>query len=109
MTICFRRNQNIHEQEMQGDVPVGEALGFPRLEKRIVVHRPAVNREEDVFPLRGLTELHILPEPAFDPPFLVVVNPTTPPQSSNSVYVIIFGISAFYIQRTQASQDLRSS
>ena len=69
--------ENIKQDEMQCNVAVGKTTGLPRLEKRIMGARPAIDRQEAVFSVRSLAESHIISEPTLDPPFLVIIRART--------------------------------
>ena len=65
--------EDIEQDEMECDVPVGEALGLPRVVERIMGDGAAVDGDEDVLPLGGADEAHVIPQPALHAAALVVI------------------------------------
>ena len=65
--------EDIEQDKMEGDVPVGEALGLPGVVEGVVRDGTAVDGDEDVLPLGGADEAHVIPQPALHAAALVVV------------------------------------
>ena len=78
----FRRSfcailKQIQNQEMQYDVIVGEAFGFPHAKERIGVKKIAVYCEGDVGAVRCMVFSDIRSKPAFQPPAFVIIGTGT--------------------------------
>ena len=67
--------KDIEKDEVEGDVPVGEALGLPGVVEGVVGDGAAVDGDEDVLPLGGADKAHVVPQPALHAAALVVIRP----------------------------------
>lgn len=60
---------------MEGDIAVGEALGFEGLVEGVVPGYPAVDGDEHAFAFGGTDKAHVIAQPAFHAAALVIVRP----------------------------------
>ena len=71
--IRFATAQQIQNIEVEGHIPGGEALCLEGVVQGIGGNGAAVHGQEYILSIRGLTESHEVPQPAFHPAALIVI------------------------------------